>query len=89
MFVFVVGWVLWHINLCRLFNARSFFMQIVLFQTIQFCISTQLDCKKTFLFQVIQFIQTCLIQLIQLSIITDFVNTLLNVKNSSILNNSV
>ena len=22
-------WVLWHINLCRLFNAKSIFMQIV------------------------------------------------------------
>ena len=36
-------WVLWHINLCRLFNAKSIFMKIVLFQTIQFSISTQLD----------------------------------------------
>ena len=42
--------------------------------------------SKTFLFQVSQFIQTVLIQL---SISTDFVNTELNVKNSSILNNSV
>ena len=25
----LVGWVLWHINLCRLFNAKSIFMQIV------------------------------------------------------------
>ena len=32
----LVGWVLWHINLCRLFNAKSIFMQIVLFQKIQF-----------------------------------------------------
>ena len=23
------GWVLWHLNLCRLFNAKSMFMQIV------------------------------------------------------------
>ena len=45
--------------------------------------------SKTFLFQVIQFIQAVLIQLIQFSISTDFINTLLNVKNSSILNNSV
>ena len=22
----LVGWVLWHINLCRLFNAKSIFM---------------------------------------------------------------
>ena len=26
----LVGWVLWHINLCRLFNAKSTLMQIVL-----------------------------------------------------------
>ena len=25
----LVGWVLWHINLCRLFNANSIFIQIV------------------------------------------------------------
>ena len=25
----LVGWVLWHINLCWLFNAKSIFMQIV------------------------------------------------------------
>ena len=36
--------------------------------------------SKTFLFQVIQFIQTVLIQVIQFSISTDFVNTQLNVK---------
>ena len=36
---------LWHINLCRLFNAKSIFMKIVLFQTIQFSISTQFKCK--------------------------------------------
>ena len=59
-----VGWVLWHINLCRLFNAKSIFMQIVLFQTIQFSMSTQFKCQKTFIFQSIQFIQTILIQLI-------------------------
>ena len=38
------GWLFfvffWHINLCRLFNAKFIFMQIVLFQTIQFSIST-------------------------------------------------
>ena len=32
----LVGLVLWHINLCSLFNAKSIFMKIVLFQTIQF-----------------------------------------------------
>ena len=35
----MVGWVLWHINLCMLFNAKSIFMKIVLFQTGQFRIS--------------------------------------------------
>ena len=25
----LVGWVLWHINLCRLFNAKSIFIQII------------------------------------------------------------
>ncbi len=25
----LVGWILWHINLCRLFNAKSIFIQIV------------------------------------------------------------
>ena len=34
-----------YINLCRLFNAKSIFIQIVLFQTIQFRISTQFKCK--------------------------------------------
>ena len=42
--------------------------------------STQFNRQKTFLFKTIQFIQTVLIQLIQFSISTDFVNTLLNVK---------
>ena len=45
----------------------------------------QFKCKyslivKTFLFQAIQFSQAVLIQLIQFSIITDFVYTQLNVK---------
>ena len=26
MVIWLVGWVLWHINLCRLFNAKSIFM---------------------------------------------------------------
>ena len=52
---------LWYINLCRLFNAKPIFIQIVLFQTIQF-------------------IQKVLIQLIQFSIITDFLYTQLDVK---------
>ena len=50
--------------------------------------STQFNCKKTFLFQAIQFSQTVLIQLIQFSISTDSVYTV-NCQSSSILNNSV
>ena len=41
----MVGWVLWHINLCRLFNAKSIFIKIVLFQTIPVRISTQFKRK--------------------------------------------
>ena len=41
----LVGFVLWHINLCRLFNAKSIFIKIVLFQTI----STQFKCKYSFI----------------------------------------
>ena len=42
---------------------------------------TQFNCeKKSSLFQVIQFIQTVLIQPIQFSISTDFVYTHINVK---------
>ena len=44
-------------------------MEIVLFQTIQFSISTQFNCQKHFYFELIQF-----------SICTDFVYTQLNVK---------
>ena len=82
----LVVWVLWHINLCRLFNAKSIFMKVVLFQTIQFRISTQFKCKyglivKTFLFQAFQFSQAVLIQLILFRIRTDFVYTQLNVKS--------
>ena len=41
----LVGWlVLWHINLYRLFNDKSIFMKIELFQTIQFSKSTQFKC---------------------------------------------
>ena len=65
-------------------------MKIVLFQTIQLRISALFKCKyslivKTFLFQAIQFSQTVIIQL---SIRTDFVYTVI-CQNSSKLNNSV
>ena len=57
----------------------------VLFQIIQFSISTQFKCKyrlivKAFLFRAIQFSQAVLIQLIQFSISTDFAYTQLHVK---------
>ena len=66
----------------------------VQFKIIQFSMSTQFKCKyglivKTFLFRAIQFSQAVLIQLIQLSTSTDFVYTQLNVKTSSMFNNSV
>ena len=35
----LVVWVLWHINLCRLFNAKSIFIQII--SLVQFSMSTQ------------------------------------------------
>ena len=41
----LVGWILWHINLCRLFTAKSIFMKIVPFRIIQFRISTPFKCK--------------------------------------------
>ena len=45
--IWLVVWVLWHINLCRLFNAKSIFKYSVLFQAIQF--------SETVLIQTIQF----------------------------------
>ena len=47
----LVSRVLWHINLFRLFNAKSIFIQIVLFQTIQFIMSTQFNYQKHFYFK--------------------------------------
>ena len=44
---------LWHINLCRLFNDKSIFIQIVLFQTIQFSMSTQFSSQKHFYFKLL------------------------------------
>ena len=45
------GWALWHINPYWLFNAKSIFMQIVLFKKIQFNMSTHLICQKHFYFK--------------------------------------
>ena len=47
--ILLVGWVcfLWHIKHCWLFNAKSIFIQkTVLFQTIQFNLSTQFKYVK-------------------------------------------
>ena len=51
-------WVLWHINLCRLFSAKSIFYEpAVLFQTIQFSISTQINCQKRFHFKLFSLVK--------------------------------
>ena len=71
----LVFWVLWHINLRRLFNAKS-----ILLKTIQLSISTQFNCQKHFYFKLFKQLYVT----IQLS-----VNTVLMLKNSSISNNSV
>ena len=50
-----IGWIQWHINLCRLLNAKSIFMQnSVLFQTINSAYVRGFDVK-TVLFQAVQF----------------------------------
>ena len=49
-------WVLWHINLCRLFNAKCIFMQLntsISDNSVSYKYTAYLS--KTFLFQVIQF----------------------------------
>ena len=56
----------------------------VLFQTIQFSMSIQFNFQKRFYFKRLN-----LVKLIQFRISTVFVYTQLNVKNSSISNNSV
>ena len=73
-----------HFKLFKQLSVNTVSMpKTVLFQTVQFSISTQFKCKyililKTFL--AIQLSEAVLIQLIQLSISTDFVYTQLNVK---------
>ena len=52
-----VVWVLWHINLSWLFNAKSIFMQIVLLQRIQFSMSTQFNCQKRFYFKLFSLVK--------------------------------
>ena len=60
-------------------------MKIVIFQTVQFMISRQFKCKYSLIVKNISissysFSEAVLIQLIQFSISTDFVNSQLNVK---------
>ena len=57
---------LWHIDLCRLFNANSIFIQ-----TIQFSI-TVLDCQTPFSFKLFRLVKQFYIQTIQFSISTRF-----------------
>ena len=54
-------------------------MQIILFQTIQFSMSSQFNCQKPFYFKLFSFVKL-LIQAIQFSISTDFVSSQLHVK---------
>ena len=52
IFCWLVGWLVFrHINLCRLFNTKSIFIQVALFWTIQFSMSTQFNCQKHFYFK--------------------------------------
>ena len=67
----LVVWVLWYINLCRLFNAKSIKKNQFNFKQFSLA-SVHGFIVKTFLFQAIQFIQTVLIQLIQFSMSIDF-----------------
>ena len=76
-----VGWVLWHINLYWLFNAKSIFIQIISsISNNSVYHEYTVSLSKTFLFQAIQFSQTRLIQTIQLSISLDFLYIQMNVK---------
>ena len=81
----LIVWVLWRYNLCRLFNGKSIFMKIVLFQTIQFGMSTQLNCQKHFYFNYSVYSNS------SNSVLYKYRFCLHTVKcqNSSILNNSV
>ena len=49
----LVVWVLQHIHFFRLFNAKSIFMRILLFQTIQFSISTPFKYKYSLIVKTI------------------------------------
>ena len=60
----LIVWILWHINLGRLFNTTSIFIQILFFKQLGLAWAHSLIVKNI-LFQAIQFSQTVLIQTIQ------------------------
>ena len=66
----LVGGFLWHINFCRLFNAKSIFMQIVSSISKQFSLARVPSL----------IVKTVLIQQIQFSINTYFIHTQLNLE---------
>ena len=56
----MVGWLFGFYGIsffCRLFNAKSIFMKILLFQTIQFSISTQFECENHFYFKLFSLVK--------------------------------
>ena len=66
--VIILAYFFWHINLCRLFKAKSIFIQIITFISNNSVLyEYTVQSSKTFLFQAIQFSQTVLIQIIQFS----------------------
>ena len=87
----LVGWILWHINLCRLFNAKSILKKIVLFQTIQYNIRTQFKCNYILIVKNISIssysVQSSSSNSVQYKY--RFCLHTVKCKNSSILNNSV
>ena len=74
LFGWSVGWVLGHVNLSRLFNTKSIFIQIISSIFKQLSLAwVHILMVKSFLFQAIQFIRKVLIQPIQLCVSIDFV----------------
>ena len=70
-------WILCHINLCRLFNTKSIFVQINSFISNNSVLHNYaVLLSKTFLFEANQFSQTILIKTIYFSIIIVFVYTI-------------
>ena len=76
-----IGLVLWHINLCRLFNTQFIkYKWTFIFRTVRFSLSTQVNFQKHFYSKLFSLVSV-LFQTIQLSIsIFFFVHTQLNVK---------